>query len=58
MRKANFDRLSTIKTSLEGIGIKSDEVKKDELIKLLIGYYNPKVNAEVKIKDMNAVDVE
>ncbi|EKD29395.1 MAG: hypothetical protein ACD_78C00424G0001 [uncultured bacterium (gcode 4)] len=58
MRKANFERLSTIKTSLEGIGIKSDELKKDDLIKLLIGYYNPKVNAEVKIKDMNTVNVE
>lgn len=58
MRKANFERLSTIKTSLEGIGIKSEEVKKDELIKLLIGYYNPKVNADIKVKDMNAVNVE
>lgn len=58
MKKANFERLSTIKSSLEGIGIKSDEVKKDELIKLLIGYYNPKVNTEVKIKDMNSVNVE
>ncbi|OIP54439.1 hypothetical protein AUK10_00815 [Candidatus Gracilibacteria bacterium CG2_30_37_12] len=58
MRKGNAERLSTIKTSLEGIGIKSDELKKDDLIKLLIGYYNPKVNGEVKIKDMNSVDVE
>lgn len=58
VRKGNFERLSTIKTSLEGIGIKSDEVKKDDLIKLLIGYYNPKVNAEVKIKDMSKVNVE
>lgn len=58
MRKGNIERLSTIKTSLEGIGIKSDELKKDDLIKLLIGYYNPKVNGEVKIKDMNTVNVE
>ncbi|MDD2891728.1 MAG: hypothetical protein PHQ95_02080 [Candidatus Gracilibacteria bacterium] len=58
LRKANFERLSTIKTSLEGIGIKSDEVKKDELIKLLIGYYNPKVNADINIKDMSKVNVE
>lgn len=58
LKKGNYERLSTIKTSLEGIGIKSDEVKKDDLIKLLIGYYNPKVNADVKIKDMSAVNVE
>jgi len=58
MKKGNFERLSTIKTSLEGIGIKSDEVKKDEIIKLLIGYYNPKVNADAKIKDMSTVNVE
>ena len=58
LKKGNFERLSTIKTSLEGVGIKSEEVKKDELVKLLIGYYNPKVNAEVKIKDMDKVDVE
>lgn len=58
MRKGNAERLSTIKTSLEGVGIKSEEVKKDELIKLLIGYYNPKVNADVKVKDMSKVNVE
>lgn len=58
MKKANLERLSTIKTSLEGIGIKSEEVKKDELIKLLIGYYNPRVNTETKVKDMNKVNVE
>jgi hypothetical protein len=57
MRKGNFERLSTIKTSLESIGIKSDEVKKDEIIKLLIGYYNPKVSADTKIKDINTVNV-
>lgn len=58
MRKGNFERLSTIKTSLEAVGIKSDEVKKDELIKLLIGYYNPKVNGDVKVKDISKVNVE
>lgn len=58
MRKGNLERLSTIKTSLESVGIKSEEVKKDELIKLLIGYYNPKVNTEVKISDIDTVNIE
>jgi hypothetical protein len=58
MRKANFERLSSVKTSLEGVGIKSDELRKDDLIKLLIGYYNPKVNSDVKIKDIEKVNVE
>jgi hypothetical protein len=43
---------------LEGVGIKSDELRKDDLIKLLIGYYNPKVNSDVKIKDIEKVNVE
>lgn len=58
MKKGNLERLSTIKTSLESVGIKSEEVKKDELIKLLIGYYNPKVNTEVKISDIDTVNIE
>ena len=50
-KKANMERLSTIKTSLEAIGLKSEELKKDELIKLLYDYYNPKVNGENKIRE-------
>lgn len=44
--KGNYERLSTIKMSLESIGLKAEEVKKDELIKLLYNYYNPRVGAE------------
>lgn len=58
MKKENFDRLSTIKTSLESVGIKSEEVKKDELIRLLIGYYNPKINADATVKDISKVNIE
>ncbi len=59
MRKANLERVSTIKTTLEGIGIKGEELKKDELIKLLYDYYNPKVNGENKIREkMENLNVE
>lgn len=51
MRKANAERVSTIKTTLESIGIKSEELGKDALIKLLYDYYNPKVNGENKIRE-------
>lgn len=44
--KGNYERLSTVKMSLENIGLKAEEVKKDELIKLLYNYYNPRVGAE------------
>jgi len=48
-----------VKTSLEQIGIKSEEVQKDELIKLMINYYNPKVNTEVKVRDdISKINVE
>lgn len=51
LKKGNSERLATIKGSLENIGIKSEEVKKDELIRLLIGYYNPRLGNEVKFKE-------
>jgi hypothetical protein len=59
MRKANAERVSTIKTSLESIGLKSQELGKDELIKLLYDYYNPKIGGERKLKEkMDNMNVE
>ncbi len=46
LRKGNFERLSIIKTSLDAIGLRSEEVKKDDLIKLIYSYYNPRVHTE------------
>ncbi len=46
MRKGNHERLSIIKTSLDAIGLRSEEVKKDDLIKLIYSYYNPRVHTE------------
>lgn len=59
MKKENLDRLMTVKTSLEQIWIKSEEVWKDELIKYLMNYYNPKLNSETKIRDwINNMNLE
>ncbi|MDD2486912.1 MAG: TraC family protein [Candidatus Gracilibacteria bacterium] len=51
LKKGNHERLNQIKTSLENIGLKATEVKKDDLIKFLINYYNPKISSETKIKE-------
>jgi hypothetical protein len=59
LKKENYERLITIKGSLESIGIKSTELKKDDLIKLLIAYYNPKVNTDIAIReDIGKFNVE
>lgn len=51
MRKANSERVNTIKTSLESIGLKSVELDKDALIRLLYDYYNPRLGGEMKMKE-------
>lgn len=52
LKRKNLERINTIKGALDGIGIKSEEVKKDELVKLLIDYYDPRlgVNPQEKMK--------
>jgi hypothetical protein len=50
LKKGNFERLSTVKMSLESIGLKADEVKKEELIKLIYNYYNPRLRTENVLK--------
>ncbi len=50
LKKWNLERVNMLKSSLEGIGLKSEEVKKDDLVKLLISYYNPKVNTDIAIR--------
>ncbi|MBP8016992.1 hypothetical protein KAZ01_03195 [Candidatus Gracilibacteria bacterium] len=59
LKKGNLERLNIIKTNLESIGLKANEVKKDDLIKLLINYYNPKINTELKLKsDIEKINFE
>lgn len=50
LRKGNYERLSTVKMSLDSIGLKADEVKKEELIKLVYNYYNPRLKTENSLK--------
>jgi hypothetical protein len=59
LRKQNFERLSTIKMSLESIGLKAQEVKKEELIKLIYNYYNPRLKTENTLKaDTDQINLE
>lgn len=48
--KGNYERLSTVKMSLEAVGLKADELNKEELVKLLYNYYNPRVSSEILLK--------
>jgi hypothetical protein len=50
LKKGNFERLSTVKMSLESIWLKADEIKKEELIKLIYNYYNPRLRTENVLK--------
>jgi hypothetical protein len=54
-KKWNIDRLLNIKSTLESIWLKAEEIRKDDLLKLLISYYNPKVNTELKIKEVEGL---
>jgi hypothetical protein len=37
--------------SLEAIGLKADEVNKEELVKLVYNYYNPRIKNENLLKN-------
>lgn len=50
LKKGNLERLSTVKTSLESIWLKAEEVKKEDLIKLIYNYYNPRLKTENVLK--------
>ena len=50
LRKWNYERLTTVKMSLESIGLKADEVKKEDLIKVIYNYYNPRLKTENTLK--------
>ena len=50
LKKTNFERASMIKMSLEAIGLKSEILEKEELIKLIYNYYNPRIRTENNLK--------
>jgi hypothetical protein len=59
LKKGNFERLSTAKQSLESIGLKAEEIKKEELIKLIYNYYNPRLKTENVLKaDVESINIE
>jgi hypothetical protein len=44
--------------SLESIGLKADEVKKEDLIKVIYNYYNPRLKTENTLKaDTNELNL-
>jgi hypothetical protein len=50
LKKQNFERASTVKMSLESIGLKADVLGKEDLIKLVYNYYNPRTKTENNLK--------
>ena len=50
MKKWNFERASTVKMSLESIGLKSEVLDKEEIIRLIYNYYNPRIKTENNLK--------
>lgn len=59
MRRRIHEKTNQIRGSLEYVGLQSQVLKKEELIELLMWYYNPKLNTLARIGDTMAhVDVE
>lgn len=58
MKKGNMERVSQIKTSLESVGLRSQELTKDEIVKYLISYYNPRLGGDLNPKDMTKIDLK
>lgn len=50
LRKGNLDRVTTVRSALENVGMKASVVEKEELLKYLIAYYNPRLGTDIKIK--------
>lgn len=51
MKKRCQEKANMVKSSLEFVGLKSEILNKDQLIELMISYYDPKVNSVAKVLD-------
>lgn len=58
LKKGNGEKCGIVKGSLEQIGIKASVMEKDALIKLLISYYNPKMQGDNKFSDSARMDLQ
>jgi len=54
MKKKCQEKANMIQTSLQFVGLQSKVLDKDQLIELMISYYDPKVNSVAKVLDNNA----
>jgi hypothetical protein len=50
LKKWLASRTSTVKTSLESIWIRAEELEKHDLVKFLADYYNPTMENFVSVK--------
>jgi len=54
MKKKSQERATMIQSSLQFVWLQSRILDKDQLIELMISYYDPKVNSVAKVLDNNA----
>jgi hypothetical protein len=54
LKKRLTEKANMVKGSLEFVGLKSEILSKDQLIELMISYYDPKVNSVAKVLDKEA----
>lgn len=54
LKKRLMEKTTMVKGSLEFVGLKSEVLNKDQLIELMISYYDPKVNSVAKVLDKEA----
>jgi type IV secretory pathway VirB4 component len=54
LKKRLTEKANMIKGSLEFVGLRSEILNKDQLIELMISYYDPKVNSVAKVLDKEA----